>query len=63
MFENHANYKDIDLHLGIPECQIYHIALIGSKSQTELDRLYQLHLLDMSEDDEDKSWECTKVLK
>jgi hypothetical protein len=22
----HANYKNIDLHLGIPECQIYHSA-------------------------------------
>jgi hypothetical protein len=37
--------------------------LIGSKSQTELDRLLQLHLLDKSENDQDKSWECTKVLK
>jgi hypothetical protein len=34
-FENHANYKNIDLHLGIPECQIYHSALTGSKSQIE----------------------------
>ena len=63
MLENHANCKDIDLHLGIPECQIYHSALIGSKSQTELDRLHHLHMLDLSEGDKDKSWECTKVLK
>jgi hypothetical protein len=34
-FENHANYKNIDLHLGIPECQIYHSAWTGSKSQIE----------------------------
>jgi hypothetical protein len=27
-FGNHAHYKNIDLHLGIPECQIYHNALI-----------------------------------
>ena len=36
---------------------------MGSKSQTELDRLHQLHVLDMTEDDKDRSWECTKVLK
>jgi hypothetical protein len=64
-FGNHANYKNIDLRLGIPEseCQIYHSALTGSKSQIELDRLHQLHILDRLEDDQDKSWECTKVLK
>ena len=63
MFENHDNFKYVDLHSGISECQIYHNTLIGSKSQTELDRLHQLHILDRSEDDQDKSWECTKVLK
>jgi hypothetical protein len=62
MFESHANYKDINLHLGIPECQKYHSVLIGFKSQTELDRLHQRHI-DRLEDDQDKSWECTKVLK
>jgi hypothetical protein len=63
MFGNQANYKNIDLYLGIPECQIYHSALIGSRSQTGLDRLHQLHMLGRLEDDQDKSWECTKVLK
>jgi hypothetical protein len=62
-FGNHANYKNIDLHLGIPECQIYHRALTVSKCQIELDHLHQLHILDTLEDDQDKSWECTKVLK
>jgi hypothetical protein len=33
IFGNHGNNKNIDLHLGIPECQIYHSALTGSKSQ------------------------------
>jgi hypothetical protein len=55
--------KNIDLHLGIPECQIYHSALTGSKPQIELDRLHQLHLLERLEDDQDKSCECTKLLK
>jgi hypothetical protein len=63
MFENHANNKTIDLHLGVPKCQNYHSALTGSKSQIELDRLHQLHLLDRLEDEQDKSSECTKVLK
>jgi len=63
MFENNADYKDVDLHLGLPECQIYHSSLIGSKSQTELDRLLQLHILDKSDNDQNKSWKCTKVLK
>jgi hypothetical protein len=63
MVENHANYKNIDLHLGIPECQIYHSAMTGSKSQIELGCLHQLHLLDRLEYDQDKSWECTKMLK
>jgi hypothetical protein len=36
---------------------------MGSKSQSELGRLHQLHTLDMTEDDKDRSWECTKVLK
>jgi hypothetical protein len=33
-----------------------------SKSQTELDCMHQLHVLDMTEDDKNGSWECTKVL-
>jgi hypothetical protein len=53
MYGNSADYKDIDLHLGISECQIYHSALIGFQSQTEIDRLHQLHILDRSEDDQD----------
>jgi hypothetical protein len=33
------------------------------KSQTDLDWLRQLYILDKTEDDLDESWECTKVLK
>jgi hypothetical protein len=55
--------KTIDLHIGATESQICQSALMGSKSQTELDWLHQLHILDMSEDDKDWSWECTKLLK
>ena len=62
MFEHNADYKDVDLHLGLPECQIYHSALIGSKSQTELDRLHQLHMLEMSEDDKDNHGNVPRCL-
>ena len=55
--------KIIDPQLGAAECQIYHSTLMRSKSQSELDRLHRLHILDMTEDDKDRSWECTKVLK
>jgi hypothetical protein len=33
------------------------------KSHSGLERLRQLHVLDMTEDDKDKFCECTKVLK
>jgi hypothetical protein len=63
MPKGQENLKNIDLHLGVTECKIYHSALMGSKSQAEFDRLHQLHVLDMTEDDKDKSWECNKVIK
>jgi hypothetical protein len=40
MFENQRMFKNIDFYLGVTECQINHTALIGSKSQTELDHLH-----------------------
>ena len=55
--------KHVNLQLRATACQIYHSTLTGSKSQTELDCLHQLHALDMVEDDKDRSWKCTKVLK
>ena len=63
MLKGQENLKNIDLHLGSTECKIYQSVLMGSKSQAEFDRLRQLHVLDMTEDDKDKSWECTKVIK
>jgi hypothetical protein len=63
MLQGQENLKSIDLHLGSTDCKIYHSAFMRSKSQTELDRLHQLHVLDMTEDDKDKSWECTKLIK
>jgi hypothetical protein len=54
---------DFPLYLGNSECLIYHSALTKPKSQSDLDWLRQLHILDKTEDDLDESWECTKVLK
>jgi hypothetical protein len=54
---------DVPIHLGASKCLIYHSALMKTKSQSELDWLRQLHILDKEEDDLDESWECTKVLK
>jgi hypothetical protein len=62
MFGNHANYKNIHLHLGIPKCQIYHSALTGSQSQFELDYLHQLHILDRLEDKQDSHGNVPRCL-
>jgi hypothetical protein len=37
--------------------------LTGCKSQIEFNHLHQLHILGRLEEDQDKAWECTKVLK
>jgi hypothetical protein len=54
---------DHPLHLGASECLTYHSALMKPKSQSELDWLRQLHILDRTEDNLHESWECTKVMK
>jgi hypothetical protein len=56
MLKGQENFTHIDLQLGVTEHQMYYSVLIKSKSQTELDRLHQLHILDMTEDDKDRSW-------
>jgi hypothetical protein len=60
-----VNWKNVDvpIHLEASECMIYHSALMKPKSQSDLDWLRQLHILDKTEDDLDESWECTEVLK
>jgi hypothetical protein len=35
---------------------------MNTKSQIDFDRLLQLHLLDNTEEDNDMSWECHKVV-
>ena len=62
-FKSQENIKNIEPQLGFSECRVYHNALLESYSQSKLDRLRQLHTLDMTEDDKNRSWECTKILK
>jgi hypothetical protein len=64
MLKGQENWKNVDVpfHLGASECLIYPSALMKPKSQSELDWLCQLHVLDKTEDDLDESWECTKVI-
>jgi hypothetical protein len=51
-----------DLQLGVVECKVYHNVLLNTKSQIDFDRLLQLHMLDNTEEDKDKSWECCTVV-
>jgi hypothetical protein len=65
ILEGQKNLKNVDvpIHLGASECWIYHSALMKPKSQSDLNWLRQLYILDKTEDDLDDSWECTKVIK
>jgi hypothetical protein len=65
MFKGQENWKNVDFpfRLGASQCLIYHSALMKPNSQSELDWLRQLHVLDKTVDDLDESWKCTKVLK
>jgi hypothetical protein len=45
------------------ECKVYHNVLLNTKSQVDFDRLLlQLHMLDETEEDNDMSWGCHKVV-
>jgi hypothetical protein len=44
------------------ECKVYHNVLMNTKSQADFDRLMQLYMLDNTEEDNDMSWECYKVV-
>jgi hypothetical protein len=65
MLKGQENSKNVYVlfHLGPSDCLIYHSALMQPKSQSELDWLRQLHVLNKTEDDLDESWEFTKVIK
>jgi hypothetical protein len=60
IFKDQGNFRNIDmqnfLNVG------YQNALLESNSQSKCDVLSQLHMLDLNEDDKDRSWVCTQVL-
>jgi putative alpha-1,2-mannosidase len=58
---NISNNKEVDLQLGVTECNVYQTVLVHPKSQSQLEHLRQLHILDKAEGD--KSWEYVKALK
>jgi hypothetical protein len=60
---SHERPKNENLQLVVLECKIYHDALMNSKSRNDLDRLCNLLTLDMIEEDDDKSWQCSKMLE
>ena len=42
---------------------MYHSVLMNSKSKVDFDCLHNLHMLDVAEESEDTSWECSKILE
>jgi hypothetical protein len=50
------------LQLGVLECKVYRNVSLNTKSQVDFDRLLQLHMLDQTEEDNDMSWKCFKVV-
>jgi hypothetical protein len=44
------------------ECKVYHNVLLNTMPQVDFDRFLQIHMLDQTEEDNDMSWECCKVV-
>jgi hypothetical protein len=62
LFQGHGKSEAQDLQLGVVERKVYHNVFMNTKSQIDFDRLLQLHMLDKTEEDNDMSWECCKVV-
>jgi hypothetical protein len=62
LFQVHGKSQAQDLQLGVFECKVYHNILMNNMSQVDFNRLQQLHMLDQTEEDNDMSWECHKVI-
>jgi hypothetical protein len=62
LFQGHGKSQAQNLQLGLVECKVYHNVSMNTKSQIDFDRLLQLHMLDQTEEDNDMSWECHKVV-
>jgi uncharacterized paraquat-inducible protein A len=55
-----SHYKD--LQLGVLEWNAYHNVLLNTKSQIDCNLLRLLHELYRTEEDNDMSWECCKLV-
>jgi hypothetical protein len=62
LFEGHGKSQEQDLQLGVVGCKVYHNVFMNTKSQIDFDRLLQVHMLDQTEEDNDMSWKCHKVV-
>jgi hypothetical protein len=62
LFQGHGKSQAQDLQLGVAEFKVYHNVLMNTKSQIDFDRLMQLYMLDKTEEDNDMSWQCCKVV-
>jgi hypothetical protein len=62
LFEGHGKSQEQDFQLGVLECKVYHSVLMNTKSQVDFDCFLQRHMLDNTEEDNDMSWECHKVV-
>jgi hypothetical protein len=62
LFQGHGKSEAQDLQLGVLECNVYHNILLNTKSQVDFDCLLQLHMLHNTEEDNDTSCECCKVV-
>jgi hypothetical protein len=62
LLQDHGKSQAQDLQLGVVECKVYHNVSMNTKSQIDVDRLLQLYMLDQTEEDNDMSWGCHKVV-
>jgi hypothetical protein len=62
LFQGHGKYQAQNLQLGVLECKVYHDVVLNANSQIDFDRLLQLHILYKTEEDNDMSWECSKLI-
>ena len=60
---NHEKYNDENPQLWVKQCKAYHDGLIQSKSIMGFNSLRHLHILDITEEGRETSWQCSKMLK
>jgi hypothetical protein len=62
LFQGHEKSQAQGMQLGVVECKVYHNVLLNTKYKVDFDRLLQLNMLDNTEEDNDMSWECCKLV-